>query len=206
MLQPSLLELGDPPGPRSLAGSIVRHELGRGAFLDLRRAFLAGATELFEALVSQVTWREERRPMYDRVVAVPRLVCFYGPGRALPDPRLEAARGLLEGHYRRELGEPLATAGLCLYRDGRDSVTWHGDTIGRGASEDTLVAICSLGATRRFLLRPRGGGASLAFDLAAGDLLVMGGSCQRTFEHAVPKTCRPVGPRISLQFRPAGVR
>ena len=73
-----------------------------------------------------------------------------------------------------------------------------------------MVAIVSLGAPRRLLLRPRAGGGNgaprAAFTLAAGDLLVMGGSCQRTWEHAVPKTRRPVGPRISVQFRPRGVR
>ena len=85
-------------------------------------------------------------------------------------------------------------------------MAWHGDTIGRGSREDTIVAIVSLGATRRLALRPATGGPSLPFDLAHGDLLVMGGSCQRTWQHAVPKTARPVGPRISVQFRARGVR
>jgi alkylated DNA repair dioxygenase AlkB len=100
------------------------------------------------------------------------------------------------------------TAGLCFYRDGRDSVAWHGDTIGRGATEDTMVAILSLGEARPLLLRPRGGGSgeTLRYVLGHGDLLVMGGSCQRTWEHAVPKSARPTGPRISVQFRPRGVR
>jgi len=69
-----------------------------------------------------------------------------------------------------------------------------------------MVAIVSLGTARPLLLRPRGGGASLRFDVGHGDLLVMGGSCQRTWEHAVPKTTRNIGSRISVQFRPQGVR
>lgn len=70
-----------------------------------------------------------------------------------------------------------------------------------------MVAIVSLGAPRALLLRQRrGGSATLRFAVGHGDLLVMGGSCQRTWEHAVPKTARPVGPRISVQFRPTGVR
>jgi alkylated DNA repair dioxygenase AlkB len=98
-------------------------------------------------------------------------------------------------------------AGLCLYRDGRDSVAWHGDTIGRGSREDTIVAILSLGAPRPLLLRPlAGGGPALRYEVGHGDLLVMGGSCQRTWQHAIPKTSRPAGPRISVQFRPNGVR
>ena len=98
-----------------------------------------------------------------------------------------------------------------LYRDGADSVAWHGDTIGRSSTQDTMVAVLSLGATRVFALRPRTTGAdgrrtSVRLPQGHGDLLVMGGSCQRTWEHAVPKTARPTGPRISIQFRPRNVR
>ncbi|MHB1930849.1 MAG: alpha-ketoglutarate-dependent dioxygenase AlkB, partial [Acidimicrobiales bacterium] len=163
-------------------------------------------SDLMGALVETVPWRAERRPMYDRVVDVPRLLAFYGEGEPLPHPALDAVGAALDERYAPALGERLVTAGLCLYRDGRDSVAWHGDTIGRGSREDTVVAIVSLGATRRFSLRPVGAPGSLRFDLAHGDLLVMGGSCQRTWQHAVPKTARPVGPRVSVQFRARGVR
>jgi alkylated DNA repair dioxygenase AlkB len=161
---------------------------------------------LFALLATNVPWRAERRQMYDRVVDVPRLLSFYGEGEALPHPVLAEARSALSEHYAVELGEPFRTAGLCYYRDGRDSVAWHGDTIGRGSTEDTIVAIVSVGAARPLLLRPRGGGEALRYAVGHGDLLVMGGSCQRTWEHAVAKTNRPVGPRISIQFRPRGVR
>ena len=97
-----------------------------------------------------------------------------------------------------ELGEPFVTAGLCLYRDGRDSVAWHGDTFGRGLTHDTMVAIVSVGSPRALLLRPRGGGSALRYEVGHGDLIVMGGSCQRTWEHAVPKTARAVGPTPAL--------
>jgi alkylated DNA repair dioxygenase AlkB len=174
--------------------------------VDVRRGWIGGADELFSRLMRAVPWRAERRHMYERVVDVPRLLCFYAEDEPLPDPVLSQARGMLDQHYGAELGEPFVTAGLCLYRDGRDSVAWHGDTIGRGAAEDTMVAIVSLGEPRSLLLRPRGGGQALRHDLGHGDLLVMGGSCQRTWEHAVPKTARPAGPRISVQFRPRNVR
>ena len=144
--------------------------------------------------------------MYDRVLDVPRLVCFYDEEQTLPDPALETMRAALSEGYRAELGEPFVTVGLCLYRDGNDSVAWHGDTIGRASTEDTMVAIVSLGMPRSFLLRPRGGGTSRNFELGRGDLLVMGGSCQRTWEHSVPKRSRAEGQRMSIQFRPAGVR
>ncbi len=207
-LQGSLLDLAERPGLRPLGdGSVRRTRLAGGAWLDVRPGWLAGADELFCRLLDAVPWRAERRQMYDRVVDVPRLVCFYPEGEPLPDPALEAARAALTEHYLGELGEDLVTAGLCLYRDGRDSVAWHGDTIGRGSRADTIVAILSLGTPRALLLRKTGGGAaSIRHEVGHGDLLVMGGSCQRTWQHAVPKTARPTGPRISVQFRAAGVR
>jgi alkylated DNA repair dioxygenase AlkB len=206
LIQTSLFDAGSDVAFSSLAGGVVRHELGRGAWVDLLPGWLSGADALFDTLLAEVPWVEERRQMYERVVLVPRLLHFYGEHDQLPDPALDQARAALNAHYESELGEPFRTAGLCLYRDGRDSVAWHGDTIGRGKSEDTIVAIVSLGSARNFLLRPRGGGATVKHRVGHGDLLVMGGSCQRTWEHAVPKTARPVGPRISIQFRPRGVR
>ncbi|HEX3814211.1 MAG TPA: alpha-ketoglutarate-dependent dioxygenase AlkB [Mycobacteriales bacterium] len=189
-----------------MGSSVRRTELARGAWIDLRPGWIAGADALFERLVDGVPWHAERRPMYDRVVEVPRLLSFYGEGQPLPDPVLQQAKHALDLHYAPELREPFRTAGLCLYRDGRDSVAWHGDTTGRGRDEDTMVAIVSVGAPRSLLLRPRGGGRAVRHELGHGDLIVMGGSCQRTWEHAIPKTARPVGPRISIQFRPRGVR
>lgn len=206
-IQASLLDLLPAPARISaLSPAGGRIELGRGAWVDLRQGWLPDHARLFDVLDEIVPWKAERRPMYDRIVDVPRLVAFYEDDAALPDPALELARSVLNAQYGPELGEPLATAGLCLYRDGRDSVAWHGDTIGRGATEDTVVAIVSLGTPRRMLLRARGGGAAMRFEIGLGDLFVMGGSCQRTFEHAIPKTARPVGARISVQFRPSGVR
>lgn len=190
----------------TLDGTVARTALEHGAWVDHRPGWFTGSDQLFTELLESVPWRAERRAMYDRVVDVPRLQCFYGDGDALPSPHLVNARAALDGHYRDELGEPFTTAGLCYYRDGADSVAWHGDNIGRSRTQDTMVAIVSLGDARPLLLRPRGGGASLRFSLGHGDLLVMGGSCQRTWEHAVPKSSRPVGPRISVQFRPHDVR
>jgi alkylated DNA repair dioxygenase AlkB len=143
--------------------------------------------------------------MYEREVAVPRLLRWYGGDEQLPHPLLTSARDALNACYGPELGEPFVSAGMCLYRDGRDSVAWHGDRLGRGRSSDTMVAIVSFGSPRPLLLRPVGGGEGLRFPLGHGDLVVMGGSCQRTWEHCVPKTARPVGPRVSVQFRPRGV-
>ena len=201
---------GSTPVLGELGETVQRHLLSAGAWVDVRPGWITGSDEVFANLVQTVPWQAERRQMYERVVDVPRLLRFYGEGEPLPDPLLDQARAALNAHYRGELGEQFVTAGMCYYRDGRDSVAWHGDTIGRSRTEDTMVAIVSLGEARRLSLRPRSGGASpgssLGFPLGHGDLIVMGGSCQRTWEHAILKTARPVGPRISVQFRPRGVR
>ncbi len=213
--QGSLLDGDAGPDVGELGASVQRTELTNGAWVDVRPGWISGADDLFLRLQGEVPWRTEKREMYDRVVDVPRLVCFYDEDDPLPDPVLDVARDALSAHYRTELGEPFTTAGLCYYRDGRDSVAWHGDRIGRGRLENTMVAIVSLGEHRRLSLRPRTvehrgdppeARRQIGFTLGHGDLVVMGGSCQRTWEHAVLKTARPVGPRISVQFRPTGVR
>ncbi|MGK2866233.1 MAG: alpha-ketoglutarate-dependent dioxygenase AlkB [Mycobacterium sp.] len=195
----------------SLFDHSERRNLGAGAWIDVRagwlNGWLDGEATLFEELLDDIPWRAERRQMYDRVLDVPRLVSHHDlTTEPVPHPAIARLRRRLNDIYAGELGEPFTSAGLCLYRDGTDSVAWHGDTIGRSSTEDTMVAIVSLGARRAFAMRPRTGGRSLRLPQGHGDLLVMGGSCQRTWEHAVPKTARPTGPRISIQFRPRDVR
>ncbi|RZB19054.1 alpha-ketoglutarate-dependent dioxygenase AlkB [Streptomyces sp. F001] len=203
-LQGSLFDQTDELRLGSLDG-LRRTELGSGAWIDVLPGWLSGSDALFEQLAAEVPWRAERRTMYDHVVDVPRLLAYCEAGDPLPHPVLTEARDTLTVHYADELGEPFVTAGLCYYRDGRDSVAWHGDRTGRGAREDTMVAILSMGAPRDLLLRPMRGGDTVRRPLGHGDLIVMGGSCQRTWEHCVPKTTRAAGPRISIQFRPHGV-
>lgn len=211
-LQGSLLDQVDHVGLRQLSSGIQRTLLSRGAWIDVRPGWLTGADELFTRLspggASGVDWRSERRVMFDRELATPRLLRFYDASESWPDPILVQARDALSAYYRHELGEPFTTAGMCLYRDGRDSVAWHGDRVGRASYLDTMVAIVAVGAPRALLLRPVGGGAgqTIRHVVGHGDLLVMGGSCQRTWEHAIPKKAAPVGPRISIQFRPHGIR
>jgi alkylated DNA repair dioxygenase AlkB len=207
--QPSMLDLMSESVSPALeplgGGRLERHRLTAGAWVDVLPGWLSNSDEVFERLLG-IDWRADRRQMYDNVVDVPRLLRWFGADEELPHPVLTEARSALSGHYADELGEPFVTAGMCLYRDGRDSVAWHGDTLGRSARHDTMVAILSLGSPRTLALRPRAGGhETLRFPLGHGDLIVMGGSCQRTWEHAIPKTAKPVGPRISVQFRPFNV-
>lgn len=207
--QGSLLDHGDGAaaqiGPGALAATVERIDLGSGAWCDLRPGWVHGADDLFRALLGEVPWEAERRRMYDRVVTVPRLAARYRFDADLPHPALQQMRRALDAHYEPAFGAPFAGVGLALYRDGQDSVAWHGDTFGRESPTDTMVAIVVLGPLRPFLLRPRPGhappGPTRRFCLGHGDLLTMGGSCQRTWQHAVPKVARCAGPRISIQFR-----
>jgi alkylated DNA repair dioxygenase AlkB len=173
---------------------VRRIPLSGGAWLDHLPGWLEGHETLFEVLWGTTRWQSHRRHMYDRVVDVPRLVADLpddGPGHPVVARAAEA--------LSRRYGIRLDRISLAAYRDGRDSVAFHGDRLGR-LVDDTVVAIVSVGAPRRFLVRPKGGGPSRAFDLGWGDLLAMGGSCQRDWEHAVPKMAG-AAPRISIQFR-----
>ncbi|GLY95724.1 alkylated DNA repair protein [Actinoplanes sp. NBRC 103695] len=206
--QPSMFDLMSGPAAaiEPLPGRLVRHTLTAGAWVDVLPGWVRGSDAVFETLLADVDWRAERRQMYDDVVDVPRLLRWFGGHEDLPHPALTEAKQRLNAYYADELGEEFVSAGMCLYRDGRDSVAWHGDTLGRSATDDTMVAIVSFGSPRNLMLRPRAGGhETLRLPQGHGDLIVMGGSCQRTWEHAIPKTAKPVGPRVSVQFRPAGV-
>lgn len=207
-LQGSLFDTTERAQPtmRAVGAGMSRIALDDRSWVDVRPGWLCAADVLFDHLVRSVPWHAERRQMYERVVDVPRLTTFYGATDPLPHPCLDTARDLLSRHYLDELGEPFVSAGLCYYRTGADSVAWHGDRIGRSRREDTMVAILSVGSPRTLALRPNGGRTAYRLGLGHGDLVVMGGACQREWEHCVPKTAEAVGPRISIQFRVAGVR
>jgi len=191
--QRGLFDSCEPRFDRRLA-RLCHMPLDEGAWVDHVPGWLEGHEALLEALWLTTRWQSHRRRMYERVVDVPRLVATLpadGPGH----PVLPEVADALSARY----GRPLPDVSLAAYRDGRDSVAFHGDRLGIDRA-DAIVAIVSLGAPRRFLLRRAGGGASRAFNLGRGDLLVMGGTCQLTWEHAVPKVAH-AGLRISVQFR-----
>ncbi|MDP1819501.1 MAG: alpha-ketoglutarate-dependent dioxygenase AlkB [Acidimicrobiales bacterium] len=194
--QPSLLDNAEPQFHPTL-GAARRRLLGSGAWVDLVPGWATGTGALFDQLLEEVEWAGRRRRMYERMVDEPRLHAARWGDK--PDV-LRRMSSALSHHYGRRL--PSITANL--YRDGNDSVAWHGDRVGR-RSADTVVAILSLGSTRRFLLRPDGGGPSIRYDLHPGDLIVLGGTCQTTWEHCIPKRAQ-AGPRISVMFREPGVR
>ena len=170
-----------------------RLALTQSAWIEHVPGWLCGDRTLFRELLDLANWRFESRQMYEREVDVPRGVARV-PRDCRAHPIFWRAASLLSLRY----GYPLPSVSLAYYRNGADSVAPHGDRMPDKA--DSLVAIVSLGAPRRFILRPTDGGDSMFFSLGDGDLLAMGGSCQQEFVHGVPK-CRHADPRISVQFR-----
>lgn len=169
-----------------------RVPLGDDAWLDYCPMWVSGDESLFSALVDGAEWSQPIVQMYDREVLTPRLVARIDPG---VHPVLPELVDSLSERYGIRLDQ--LSAGW--YRDGHDSVAYHGDRIARERPRST-VATVSLGGARRFLIRPKDGGDTHSFSLGHGDLVVMGGSCQRTWEHAIPKVAS-AEPRIALMFR-----
>lgn len=165
----------------------------RGAWIDRVQGWIGGHEALFDALREQMTWHRQRRVMYDSVVEVPRLLAGV-PSDGDP-PILRAMAAALSARY----GYDFDSISLALYRGGADSVAWHRD---KGIRDwpHGCVAVASLGGTRRFAVRPLGGGDARTISTGWGDLLVMGGTTQRRWEHAIPKA-RHAEPRMALMFR-----
>ena len=197
-------------GQRTLFGSVEPHfdatlaavarlALDDTTWVDVAPGWLEGADRVFDELVAELPFRQRRGiKMYDRIVDEPRLSAWWSVASGDPEPLplLRDIRLLLADHY----GEPFDSIGFNLYRDGDDSVAWHGDRH-RHVVTNPVIAIVSVGAPRPLKLRPRGGGSSLSWPLGNGDLFVMGGACQHDWEHTVPKVRVSHGPRLSITFR-----
>ncbi len=192
--QSSLFGLGPTTFDQRFS-NMERVRLDREAWLDYAPLWLEGDESLFSALVERAEWTQPVVKMYEREVLTPRLVARID---STIHPVIDPIVATLSARYGKRLDQ--VSAGW--YRDGNDSVAFHGDRIARERDE-AIVATVSLGGPRRFLMRPKSGGASLTFSLGHGDLVVMGGSCQRTWEHSVPKARSTAEPRIALMFRHA---
>lgn len=197
--QPTLF--GDaPPAIDTGFASLTRHELDASTWIDHAPGWLAGADTLFDELVGRLAWSQREVTMYGRLLPEPRLSSWWGRRRGeVPVSVL----GEMHMALGRRYGVEFSTIGFNWYRTGDDSVAWHADTRGPPVRNPT-IAIVSVGTPRPFRLRPRAGGPSHAFELGAGDLLVMGGACQHDWEHSVPKSRHCRGPRISVTFRHDG--
>ena len=191
--QTTLFAQGEPAVRTDAA--VQRHQLDEYSWIDVGRDWLAGADRLMEELAADLDWRCGRRPMYGSMVDDPRL----SAGVDLDAAGTPAVIRQIAASLDRTYDETIDSVWVNYYRDGRDSVAWHSDRVGR-TQVNPLVAVVSLGGPRRFLLRPMGGGSALPFTLASGDLLVMGGACQHGWEHTVPKVAH-APPRMSVTLR-----
>jgi alkylated DNA repair dioxygenase AlkB len=178
-------------------GSARRIELDATSWVEHAPGWLGAGGELFDELMATAAWEQRDRWMYDRQVVEPRLTAEYQDISAAPQQLLHTITETLSAHY----GVAYRYVWLNLYRDHRDSTSWHGDPIGKVQPTST-VPVLSLGATRRFLIKPAEGGHSVSLTVSSGDLVVMGGRCQRDWRHSVPKQATPAGPRISINFAP----
>jgi alkylated DNA repair dioxygenase AlkB len=193
--QPSLFEAAEVTIDEGFS-QLERIHLDPSAWVDYQPGWVGGSERLFEELLISLEWGQRTRHMYDNQVLEPRLTSLWTreSGMELLSP-VESMRRLLAERYEVDFD----SAGFNLYRDGRDSVAWHGDRISKEI-ENPIVALVSLGESRRFLLRREEGRSTRTFTLNSGDLLVTGGTTQRTWQHSVPKVAR-AGPRISIAFR-----
>jgi len=183
-----------PPVDRAFA-TRERIALDDGSWVEIVSRWLADPDALFARLLDACAWEQRKRYMYTGLVTEPRLTAEIPSLDASPSSLVREAADALSTRY----GVRYDSVWLNLYRDGRDSTAWHGDHISC-KRDDCVVPVLTLGATRRFLLKPKDGGKSHVFQPAAGDLVVMGGRCQVDWVHAVPKTARPSAARISLNF------
>jgi alkylated DNA repair dioxygenase AlkB len=169
----------------------------------------AAADALMADLRASVPWEVHRIRLFGREHASPRLSCWIGDPQAVyrysgtvfqPHP-WPPALDALRDQLATLLGAPFNSVLANRYRDGRDAMGWHSDDEPE-LGPAPVIASLSLGATRRFVLRHRADRTRrLALALDHGSLLVMRGATQRHWQHALPRTARPVGERINLTFR-----
>lgn len=193
-LQSSLFDTGEPAVDLAFA-SARRVQLDAHSWVEHVPDWLTGSEQLYDQLLATARWEQRERWMFTQVVTEPRLTAEYPRLADAPQPMLHTIARALSEHY----GVAYDGLWINLYRDHRDSTGWHGD----GAStrkRECIVPVLTLGAARRFLVRPADGGESRVFRPLSGDLVVMGGRCQTDWRHCVPKQAGAAGARISVNF------
>jgi alkylated DNA repair dioxygenase AlkB len=195
--QPSLFSLADPFDVDDTFGTAERIQLDDTSWIDHVHGWLSGDEELMRHLMASAPWEQRSRWMYTRKVTEPRLTAEYPVIADAGEPTLERITASLARHY----GVPYSRLWMNWYRDNDDGTGWHADRPVDRLPE-VVIPVLSLGATRRFLIKADAGGRSTVITTHGGDLVVMGGRCQRDYKHSVPKQRTPAGPRVSLNFSP----
>jgi alkylated DNA repair dioxygenase AlkB len=173
-----------------------RQYLDATSWVEVVPSWITGASVLFDTLATGVPWRQHDRRLFDQTFREPRLTAQYKDLGAVREKLLLEAVSALSRHY----GVKYDSLWLNFYRGGEDSTAWHRDRFSCQQPE-CIVPVLTLGATRRFLLKPYYGGASIGFRPTSGDLIVMGGRCQQDWVHGVPKEPGITEPRISVNFQ-----
>lgn len=164
------------------------------------------AEETFALLQTEIAWEQRDITMFGRTMPTPRLTAWMGEGSYTysgithgPAPwplTISAIRDRLIAEFGIRFNSCLAN----LYRDGSDSMGWHSDNEPELGRRPTIASV-NFGARRSFVIRHRGTKQRWTYELGEGDLLIMRDESQEEYAHAVPRTARPVGPRINLTFR-----
>jgi alkylated DNA repair dioxygenase AlkB len=168
------------------------------SWVEIVPGWMSGSRILLERLTTSVPWKQHDRRLFEQIFREPRLTAEYRSLRDAPERALLDAASALSQHYRIEYD----SLWLNLYRNGHDSTGWHRDRFSCRRPE-CIVPVLTLGATRRFLIKPRAGGNSIAFKPGSGDLIVMGGRSQEDWVHSVPKDPGIAEHRISVNFQSA---
>jgi alkylated DNA repair dioxygenase AlkB len=173
-----------------------RTALDAHSWVEVVPGWITGSRTLFTALEASVPWKQHHRELFEQTFLEPRLTAEYRSLRHVPHQALIDAAAALSKHY----GVVYDSLWMNLYRNGQDSTGWHRDRFSC-RRPDCVVPVLTLGARRQFLLKPRSGGRSIGFTPASGDLIVMGGRCQKDWVHGVPKSPGMLEPRISVNFQ-----
>ncbi|MBO1766344.1 alpha-ketoglutarate-dependent dioxygenase AlkB [Allobranchiibius sp. GilTou73] len=175
--------------------TVERIQLDDTSWVDHVHGWLVGDQALMDMLMAEADWEQRSRWMYTREVTEPRLTAEYPVIAQAPHPVLHYLAAALTVHY----GRSFTRLWMNWYRDHNDGTGWHADRPADQQAE-AVIPVLSLGASRRFLIRPEDGGKSRTILTHGGDLVVMGGRTQRDYRHSVPRQKPAAGPRLSLNF------
>jgi len=157
----------------------------------------------YNIFLNTTTWHEYEMPMYDKMVTAPRMVSWYDD-RERTSGKFNWPKELrtIKARVEKETLIKFNAVLLNLYRNGKDSVSWHSDKT-QSENKDMNIASVTFGETRMFRLRHKflKHIPQIEIPLYHGSFLLMAGKINSFWEHQVPKTARDVLPRINLTFR-----
>ncbi|MFJ3487322.1 alpha-ketoglutarate-dependent dioxygenase AlkB [Pseudomonas sp. NPDC090202] len=172
-----------------------RIELDEHSWIEIVPGWASGAALLFEQMLKSVPWAEHERRMFNKNFLEPRLTAAYTDLQQVTEQGILQAVASLSEHY----GVDYDGVWMNLYRSEADSTGWHRDYPSCRRPE-CVVPVLTLGATRRFQIKPYSGGRAMTFKPSSGDLIVMGGRAQQDWLHCVPKETGTIGARVSVNF------